>query len=67
MFDKLVEYQIPLYVSVSARSEYVDFIRRLIVTESLMGMLAPTSKWKISASVRKILTSQQGWIDNHAK
>jgi hypothetical protein len=67
MFDKLVEYQIPLFVSVSARSEYVDFIRRLIVTESLMGMLAPTSKWKISASVRKILTSQQGWIDNHAK
>jgi predicted nucleic acid-binding protein len=67
IFGKLVEYKIPIYVSVSARSEYVDFIRRLIVTEALMDMLVPASKWKISSSVRDTLKSQRGWIDNRAK
>jgi hypothetical protein len=67
LFEKLVEYRIPIYVSVSARSEYIDFMRRLVVTESLMDMLAPSSKWKISSAVREVLRSQKGWIDNQAR
>lgn len=66
LFEKLVEHQIPLYVSVSARAEFIDFQRRVTVTEILMDMLAPTSKWKISAAVREVLKSQRGWIDNQA-
>ena len=37
------------------------------MTETLMDMLIPTSRWKISSSVREILRSQKGWIDNQAR
>ncbi len=65
--EKVEEYSIPLIVSVSARAEYIDYKRRVIVTEYLMGMLAPSSKWKISAAVRKVLSDQKSWIDGQAK
>lgn len=67
ILEKLEDYAIPIVVSVSARAEFIDYKRRVIVTENLMGMLAPTSKWKISKAVRDVLVSQKGWIDNQAK
>ncbi len=63
-FEKLASYEIPIYVSVSARAEFIDYKRRVIVTESLMGMLALSSKWKISSAVREVLKKQLGWINN---
>jgi hypothetical protein len=67
LFEKLTEYEIRIFVSVTARSEFIDYHRRVIVTETLMDMLAPTSKWKISANVRDVLRTQKGWIDNQAR
>lgn len=67
IFEKLVEHQIPLYVSVSARAEFIDFQRRVVLTETLMDMLSPKSKWKISLAARNVLMSQKGWIDNQAR
>lgn len=64
LWEKLSEYQVPLYVSVTAKAEFVDFHRRVIITETLMDMLAPSSKWKISSAIRELLRSQKGWIDN---
>jgi hypothetical protein len=65
--EKFAEFNIKIFVSVTARSEFIDYHRRVIITETLMDMLAPTSKWKISSSVRDILKSQRGWIDNQAR
>jgi hypothetical protein len=65
--DKLADYSMALLVSVSARAEFIDYKRRVIATENLMGMLAPTSKWKISSAVREALTTQKAWIDGQAK
>lgn len=65
-FEKLASYDIPISVSVSARAEFIDYKRRVIVTEALMGMLVPTSKWQISSVVREVLKKQKGWIDNQA-
>ena len=67
LFEKLVEYQIPIFVTVTARAEFIDFHRRVIITETLMDMLASASKWKISSAVRDVLKSQKGWIDNQAR
>lgn len=67
LFEKIVEYNIKIFVSVTARSEFIDYHRRVIITETLMDMLAPTSKWKISANVREVLRTQKGWIDNQAR
>lgn len=64
LFEKLVEYKVPIYVTVTVRSEFIDFYRRVKITEALMDMLAPLSKWKISSSVREVLKSQRGWLDN---
>jgi hypothetical protein len=67
LFEKLIQYKIPIFATVTTRSEFVDYQRRVIMTETLMDMLAPTSKWKISSSVREVLRSQKGWIDNQAR
>jgi len=67
LFEKLVEYKVPIFVTVTIRSEFIDFHRRVKVTEALMDMLAPASKWKTSATVRDALRSQRGWLDNQAR
>ncbi len=67
LYEKLVEYNAKIFTSVTARSEFIDYHRRVILTETLMDMLAPSSKWKISAAVRKELATQRGWIDSQAK
>lgn len=65
--EKLADYKVKIFLGVTARSEFIDFHRRCILTENLMGMLAPSSKWQISASVCELLKKQQGWIDNQPK
>lgn len=67
LFERLVHHEIPIFATVTTRSEFIDFHRRVILTESLMDMLAHASKWKISASLREVLRSQKGWIDNQAR
>lgn len=67
LYEKLVQYQIPIYCTVTVRTEFIDYQRRMIITESLMDMLAVSSKWKISTAVREALKKQKGWIDNQPK
>jgi hypothetical protein len=62
----LAEYKIPVYTTVTTRSEFVDVRRRIIITEALMGLLAPNSKWKISAQMQRALRAQKTWIDTQA-
>lgn len=64
LVEKLAEYNFKLFVSVTVRSEFIDYHRRVKVTETLMGMLAASSKWKITQAVRDILKKQRGWIDD---
>ncbi len=66
LFEKLAEYRIPIFTTVTTRSEFVDIRRRFIITETLMGMLSASSKWKISAATQKILRAQKTWIDAQA-
>ena len=65
--EKFGEYDAKIFVSVTARSEFIDYHRRVIITEALMGMLAPTSPWRISAAIRSELKTQQGWLDNQPR
>jgi predicted nucleic acid-binding protein len=67
LFEKLAEYHIPVFTTVTTRTEFVDTIRRFIITETLMGMLSASSKWRISASVQRVLRAQKTWIDTQAK
>lgn len=67
VYEKLAEYSIAPMVSVSARAEFIDYKRRVIATENLMGMLAPSSKWRISSAIRELLQNQKSWIDGQAK
>lgn len=67
LYEKLAEYKIRIYCTVTNRTEFIDFQRKMIITETLMGMLSASSKWKISSAVKKALMSQKGWIDNQAK
>lgn len=66
IFEKLAEYKIPIFTTVTTRSEFIDIRRRFIITETLMGMLATGSKWKISKNVQKTLRAQKTWIDTQA-
>ena len=66
LFHKLAEYKIPIFTTVTTRAEFIDVRRRFILTETLLGMLAPGSKWKISETVLKKLRAQKTWIDTQA-
>lgn len=67
MQEKLADYGVRIFASVIARSEFIDWHRRTIMTETLMDMLVPTSKWRISSAVREELRSQRGWVDNQLR
>ena len=67
LFDAMAEAGIPLYVSLSARSEFLDLQRRIILTEALMQMASEKSKWRISADVLKELRNQRRWIGIQAE
>lgn len=67
LYEKLADYGVRIYCNVTNRTEFIEFHRRMIMTEALMSMLSPGSKWKISAAVKKTLQSQKGWIDNQAR
>ncbi len=66
LFEKLALYNIPVYTTITTRSELLDLERRIIITEALMGMLAPHSKWRISNEVAKKLKAHKTWIDQEA-
>ncbi|HMN69753.1 MAG TPA: hypothetical protein PKC28_14515 [Bdellovibrionales bacterium] len=64
MHEKLAEFSVRIFVSVTVRSEFIDFHRRMTLTETLLGMLPSSSKWRISEAVRRELNSQKKWINS---
>jgi predicted nucleic acid-binding protein len=66
LFEKLAEYNIPIFTTVTTRAEFLDFRRKSIITEVLLDMLAPSSKWKISEKTKRLLRAQKTWIDTQA-
>lgn len=66
IYEKLAEYEIAAHTTVSARTEFVDYQRRMKMTETLMDMLSPASRWRTSEAIKKVLRAHRGWIDNQA-
>lgn len=66
LFEKLAEYKVPIFSTVTSRSEFIDYMRRTLITEALMGMLSEGAKWKISESVRTKLRAQRLWLAREA-
>ena len=65
--EKLSSFEVKAFVSVTARTEFIDYHRRVLVTEQLMNMLSPSSPWKVSSAIRAELTKQKGWIDHQPR
>ncbi len=66
LFEKLAEYQIPVFTTVTTRAELLDLQRRVIITEALMGIIAPNSNWRITNDVAKKLRAHKTWVDQEA-
>jgi hypothetical protein len=49
-----------LFTTVNTRSEYLDFYRRLIMTESLRSIVDETSKWKLPSKAKTQIQYQSG-------
>jgi predicted nucleic acid-binding protein len=65
-YDTLADCKVPIYVGLPSRSELLDVQRRIIITEALMDMIAPGSKWKISKETTKTIRAQKTWVDTQA-
>lgn len=65
-FEILGREKVAVYISLSTRSEFLDFERRVIVTEQMLGMLADNSTWKITRETRQKLHAQKTWVDQQA-
>ncbi len=66
LFEKLAEYEIPIFSTVTTRTELMDLERRVMITEALMGMLAEKTKWRITHAVTQKLRAHKTWIDQQA-
>lgn len=62
-YQALVDSGVPIFAGLSTRSEFLDIQRRIIMTEALMDMIAPTSPWKLTQAATKVLRRQKLWID----
>ena len=57
-YDNLKNKEFVIYTTVNTRFEFLDFYRRLIMTENLRNMIAPNSKMKIPQKARTQIQSQ---------
>jgi hypothetical protein len=60
--DTLAEEGFQCFTTVTTRAEFLDFHRRLIMTEHLLEMIAPGSQVKLPSKVRAQIQVQQGQI-----
>jgi hypothetical protein len=66
LFNTLAKYEVPIFATVTTRSEFLDIQRKIIITEALMGMLGSASPWKLTKNVEKMLRKHKFWIDQQA-
>ena len=66
LFQELLKLQIPLFTTVTVRSEYLDFVRRITITEKLMDIFSKTKKYNLSEKVKTELKKHKTWIDIEA-
>lgn len=64
----LDKYEIPIFATVTTRTEFVDIVRRIIITEALMSINseAKTGLWQLTKDVTRVLKTQKLWIDTQA-
>jgi len=65
--DGLLDADFKLYTTVNTKSEFLDFHRRLFMTEHLIDMVTPESTWKISKAARAQIQSQIGQLRRSEK
>jgi hypothetical protein len=61
IFEKLAHCHVPLFVTHTVKTEFLDLTRRRIITDTLMDILSD-SKVKLSHRVRSELKRHQTWI-----
>ena len=62
LLDSLRDRGAMFFTTVNTRSEFLDFHRRLIMTEHLRDMIMSNSKWKISEKSRSQIQFQSGQL-----
>lgn len=60
--DKLIGRGFQLFTTVNTKSEFLDFHRRLFMTEQLRDMLEQKSEWRISSAARAQIQVQSGQL-----
>jgi predicted nucleic acid-binding protein len=61
-FASIGNHEIPYYSTVTTRSEYLDFHRRLRLTETLLDATEPGSPWKLSSRTHAEIKTKQGLL-----
>lgn len=66
LFNRLARVKVPAFTTVTAKTEYLEFVRRVVVTEKLMDILADVKTYKLSERVKTELRKHKLWIDQQA-
>lgn len=64
--EKLGEYSSTVFASVTTKSEFYDFVRRVVLSENLLSIGTADSKWKISTAVRRKIENLKRLVDQKA-
>jgi hypothetical protein len=62
LFASIAGHEIPYYSTVTTRSEYLDFHRRLRLTETLLDATEPASPWKLTSRAHAEIKTKQGLL-----
>lgn len=60
--DRLIDERFLLFTTVNTKSEFLDFQRRLFMTEHLRGSIESEAGWKISSASRAQIQVQSGQL-----
>lgn len=62
-FEKISEFEAVSFATVTTRAEFLDFVRRVLLTENFLSMPAADSKWRITEAAKRKLDSLRRSVD----
>ena len=63
VFEKIAELEAIPFATVTTRSEFLDFARRVLLTENFLSMSSEKSKWRITEATKRKIDSLRRSVD----
>lgn len=67
IYEKLIEYELPIFSTVTTRHEFIDVSRRIKMSEAAADMCLAKTKWRLTEATKAELRRIKFRLDERAK